>query len=328
MTIDASELKYYRAAVNQDGGANGGRLSAVELPSGAQFFPHTTVDERANGITRHRKLFAKLADPENGILYLAKLAESRYTATGDAVYLHIGTQDDVEDDLTGTEPLLGCGYLTNSAIAGATSIDVTVEDGSVTIFRDGEKVLLENDTLREYAVLSAAPTVSGNVVTLLFVAGLTNGYSGGIDVNGYGLTRVASVYEHGDLEPTLGAETITSAAGTFDPAQVALSNIGAIDQALTFTFSSATAFDVTSDTGASLGSGNITTDFAPENPDFIGYPFLTVPSAAWGGTWAAGDTATLPTQPAAIPVWAKLVVPALTAGGQVDWEVVVDGEAV
>ena len=328
MPIDNSELKFYRAAVNADGPSNGGRLSATEIASATpdNIFPGTSVDERTTGITRWRKVFAKVADAEDGTLSLAKLAISLYTKTGDSVTMHVGSQRDTENDITGSEPSHGCGYLTNSVVATATTLDVTMEDGAVVLFRDAEKVLIEDDGVREYITLAGPPAVSGNVVTLALASGLKNSYSGGLDGNGDPNTRVASVYDHGDLQAIADAATITSAAGTLDEGQITLSAIGTDEQDLTLTFTSASAFDLTGDLMGAIGSGNTTTDFTPDHPDFTGSPLIILPAAAWGGTWAIGDTVTIPTHPAAIPVWCKLVVPPATPAGQADWELLFEGE--
>jgi len=329
MPIDSTELKFYRAETNADGASNGGRMSSSEIVSATpnNIFPPVTVAERTNGVTRWRKLYAKVADAENGILYLARLVMTQFTKTGDAVYFAVGGQRDTEGDLTGNEPLHGCGYLASSVAAGATSIDVTVEDGSVAIFRDGEKIHIEDGVNEEEATISGAPSVNGNTVTLPLAAGLSNGYSGGLDANGDPYTRIGSVYEAGDVQPARTTPTVTSSQGTLDESQISLSNIGTVEQDWTLTFTSATAFDLTGDTIGAAGSGTIGSDFAPDNPDFPGNPWFTIPSAAWGGTWQAGDTVTFTTHPAAVPVWAKLVVPAGTGAGQADWELLFSGES-
>jgi len=43
---------------------------------------------------------------------------------------------------------------------------------------------------------------------------------------------------------------------------------------------------------------------------FFTKPYFTIPAAAWGGTWANGETVTFITHPASIPIWEKRVIPA------------------
>jgi len=317
MPILSADLKFYRAQVNADGPSNGGRMSANEIADATphNIMPVIPIEQQQSGATTWRKIYAKVADPSDRVLYLAKVLLALYTRTDDQVYLAIGTQRDTEADLTGAEPLLGAGYLSDTVIAGATTADIVVEDGAVPIYRDGEKVWFSDGTNSEFITLSAAPSVSGNVVTLSFASGLLYGYAPGLDGNGDPLTVIASVAEHGDLAPARTDPVITSAAGTLDAAQILLSNNGAVEE------------DLTGDSLGAIGSGNIGSDFAPVNPDFPASPLLTIPAGAFGGTWAIGDTFTLTTSPDAIPVWCKRVVPVGMQSGAAQWDVLLYGES-
>ncbi len=123
--------------------------------------------------------------------------------------------------------------------------------------------------------------------------------------------RVSSIYEAGDIECTMTGWTETSASGTYDESAhpPVLDNIGTIEQTWTLTFTDATHFSVSGDTVGSVGSGDTSTDFAPQNSDFS-KPYFTLEAAGWGGTWTAGDTVVFTTHPAAIALWEKRVVPA------------------
>ena len=330
MTIIDSDLKFYRAEINADGPSNGGRMSANEVPDGGfnNVFPFVPLSERAAGITRWRKIYAKVADAADQTLFLAKVIETIYSLTGDRVLFHLGTQRDTESDITGAEATHGCGYLTNSVTAGATSIEVTIEDGTDVLYRDGEQILLEDGTASSYETITGTPAVSGNVVTLPIAAGIKNSYTGGVTGEGAAVTTVGAVYDYGDLTTKHSVPIISSAAGTLDPAQISLSSIGTVEAGMTLTFTSATAFDLTADVAGVAGSGNTGQNFTPDNPDFPGSPLITIPAAAWGGTWAIGDSVTLATTPAAIPIWCQLIVPQDTAGGPANWQLLFDGETV
>jgi hypothetical protein len=61
-----------------------------------------------------------------------------------------------------------------------------------------------------------------------------------------------------------------------------------------------------------VGTGSISADFSPINPN-TGQPYFTVDKEGWGGTWAIGETITFLTDPSALPIWWKEIVPPVTA---------------
>ena len=98
--------------------------------------------------------------------------------------------------------------------------------------------------------------------------------------------------------------------GNFDVTQVLLTNMGTIEQFWTFAFSSGTDFLCTGDTGLSLGIGNISSTFSPQNPD-QNSPYFTIPIECWDGVIPiAGDNVILHTIPSSHALWWKEVVPA------------------
>lgn len=103
----------------------------------------------------------------------------------------------------------------------------------------------------------------------------------------------------------------TSTAGSYDEGAypLDLDNRGTVFETWTLTFTSETAFSVAGATAGSIGSGTRATDFSPTNPK-TGTPYFTLNAAGWGGGWVAGDTIVFGTNPAAVPVWIKQVVPA------------------
>jgi len=152
---------------------------------------------------------------------------------------------------------------------------------------------------------------SGNVATVELESGVTvaNAYS---STNTYGADCVEN--DDDEVKPLVSNWNENSVSGTYDETSypLALNNDGAEEDQWTITFTSATAFTVSGLYAGSVGTGSISADFIPINPN-TGQPFFTLLSAGWGGTWANGETLQFRTHPAALPVWWKEIVPAATA---------------
>ena len=119
-----------------------------------------------------------------------------------------------------------------------------------------------------------------------------------------------------DLVPVIGATTPTTSAGTENNAlPIVGDNKGTVAETITITFSSASAFSASGTVSGSLGTGSVSSAFAPVNPA-SGTPYFTIPANHFTGTWASSDTVVFATTPAAQPVWLKEVVPASTAASQ------------
>ena len=331
MAIVRADLKTFRSETFNDTSSNGGRMSAVELSSGVvgNVFPDATEAERTAGSQKFRKLFFKNSETTGLTLFNSRLFLELFTPAEDRVYFFQGTQTDIQSDLTGSENRYGSGQLNADVSAGATSIDVAVEDGATTIFRNGEKIRISDcadidatGCTTEIATINGTPTVLADVVTIPLASGLNNSF---VAAN----TRVASILEFGDLEPTTTAFTVTSGAGTYDDTTYPVQgdNQGTIEQNWTLTFTSATNFDITGDTVGNQGTGNISSNTAPTNSDF-GTPYWTLLSAGFGGTFTSGDTITFTTSPASIPTWVERVIPAGAASFSGNEAIIVfDGES-
>ena len=315
MSIAQAELKLYKSTVINDTGANGGRMSASEAVDAVKnnIFPDVSVSERTAGITRWRKLFAKVANAASLALQNPKIIIETITPGGDHVEIAAGTYEDTQSGL-GTPRLYGGGPLNANVSATASSIDVLVEDAAAGLFADGDTIRISDRATVDGAgneefmtIATSGVSYVGNVATLTLTAGLVNGYTASA-------TRVSSVYQPADIAGAVSSWVETSTSGTYDEVgnPVAVDSIGGVSQAWTLTFSSASAFSVTGDTLGSVGSGTISGDFAPNNPDFSA-PYFTLLSAGWAGTWASGDTITFRTDPAAAPIWLKQTVPPGTA---------------
>ena len=310
MAIVESELKVFKAEINDDSASNGGVMSAVEaVDNASDIWPSVGLTERTAGSVKYRKTFHKNNNAADTILQNTLAGLWSPTPGDDAMYLISADQSNNQGSLTGSEPLYGVGTLNAPAAATDTVITVLVEDGANIIFRDGEKIRISDQTdpadeigNEEFNTINGVPAVLGDVVTITLLTGLLSSYSSTA-------TNVASMIDGGDLTPVTTTPVVTSAAGVPDETGLGLHNLGTIQESWAITFTSGTSYDLVGAVKGALGSGNTAADFEPLNPD-TGTPYLTVGSAFWTGTWLLGDTVTFTTSPSAVPVFEKRVIPA------------------
>ncbi|MBF0371242.1 MAG: hypothetical protein HQL52_17475 [Magnetococcales bacterium] len=320
----SSELLFYQPETVSNASSNGGRLTATEIPTSVKnnVWPDVPHAEQETGSTKYRKIFYKFSNDDDIALASPRVFVENPSPGGDRVLIFPGTQTDTQGDLTGSERLYGTGALDLDVSAGASSVDVLVEDAADAVFQDGDLIRISDMAdisdaggAEEFIRLAATGAVSwnGNKATLVFESGVTlsNAYSAA-------LTRVGSVIESADIQGGWDSWGGSTAAGTYDgetPPTAPTTNvplldsIGSIEQTWTITFTTATAFTCSGDTVGSVSGGSISTDFAPNNSDFS-KPYFTLPFAGWGGTWAPGDILTFTTHPAAVGIWWKRVIPA------------------
>lgn len=312
MPILPTEIKWMRSATVADTASNGGRISKNEIPDGVKnnIFPDVPQAERMAGSTRYRKVFIKFANPDNLLAIAPKLFVETHTPAQDTVVIFPGSFTDTQTGITGSERVYGAGKLQTAVAAGSTSIDVMTEAVSFDIFKSGDLIRITNkagvsdpDGTEEFATVSGSPTYTGDLARLSLTAPLANSFPSG--------TKVASCYQPGDIKAVCSTPVTTSMAGTFNHSgfPVLVDHIGGVTQNWLLTMVSPTSFNVTGDGLGSIGSGSINADFAPVNSDFA-RPYFTLDYRAFAGTFATGDTIAFTTQPAAIPVWYKRVVPA------------------
>lgn len=83
---------------------------------------------------------------------------------------------------------------------------------------------------------------------------------------------------------------------------IVVTNRDAIEERWALVFTSATAFRIVGETVGEIGTGSTTTLTAPINP-MTGYPYFTIPIAAWSTGWSAANVVRLNTEAAKNPVW-------------------------
>ncbi|KRU23301.1 hypothetical protein [Psychrobacter piscatorii] len=83
---------------------------------------------------------------------------------------------------------------------------------------------------------------------------------------------------------------------------IVVTNRDAIEERWALVFTSQTAFRIIGQTVGEIGTGSTTTLTAPINP-MTGYPYFTIPAAAWGTGWSANNVVRINTAAAKYPVW-------------------------
>lgn len=308
MAIQESELKVYKSAAVVDTTANGGVMSANEVLSGVKnnVFPDVPQAQRTAGITQYRKMFHKVANDNEEVLINPMIHLLGITLADDWVTLFPGTQTDTQGDIAAPDEY-GAAALAGNIVATDTSVDVTLEDASMVIFRNGDKIFVTDGVNEEYHENITIVKV-GATVTITLDTG-----NGDMFANDFNMadTFISSVIQVPDVECSVDGWAESSVAGTYDEVTypVRCDNLGTMEDTFTVTFSSATNFTVAGARIGDLGVGTINSDFEPTNPDFTA-PYFRLLAIGWGGTWQAGDTVTFTTHPAAVPIWRKRVVPA------------------
>ncbi len=316
MALTSADILFRRSANMSDTAAtNGGRMASAILTTGVKnaVFPDVRNAERIAGSDKWRKVFLHFAPVDSSQALDVKLVPWAPTVADDRVRVHLGTQSDVQTAIAATPgDAYGAANATAATLAaGATSVAVALESAAEIIFRVGDAVYItDKETIasptgnEEYAVLDSVSVV-GTTATLGFAAPLSYAYAETPGVK----IRVASVIPLGDVLPEVVAGTVTSAAGTFNETAIAVVPRSTIEDTWTITFSSATVYAVSGVLTGAVGGGAVGTSFAPTNPEFGG-AYFTLPAAAFGGTFAPGDTVTFATRPAARGLWLRRIVPA------------------
>lgn len=314
--IVRGEIKMYRSVSISDGNSNGGLMSSVQVVSGSakNLFPQVSESEREEGITRYRKFFIKIANDDDLTANNSRVYLDRYTLGDDIVTFFAGTQTDTQAEIDEDDSafvLYGAGQLAQNVSAGDIEIDVSIEDQDLAqVFREGmtirisDRTDIDDPTNSEFGVIDSIVEGSDNLLTITLVDQLQNSYSA---VN----TRVGSVYipSPEDIATSFSDEVVTTAgSGDYNFASLLGDNIGGIEQTWTLTWSNANTFSVSGNTVGAVGSFNISGGAAPNNSAF-GKPFFNLQSAGFSGVYALNDTIVFKSHPAAIPAWAKQIVP-------------------
>lgn len=318
-----SELVFRLAATANDSSSNGGRPSAT-LKTLSNFLPRVSSQERAAGLTRYRALYPHVANSDNRALVNSGICLLRIPEGDARLMFFPGTYTDTQASISPAR-LYGAGYLSAGASSGDEEIDVLFEDGTDTGIQALDVIMIarmsvsgDTATIQQFEMATVESVAgAGDTKTLTLSAPLASGFdaSQSTDADDYltAYTIVSAVYFFPpEIQAGYSGFTVTSTGGTYNHTAnpIQFDGRSAIYQQWTLTFTSATAFNLVGDTLGAVGSGNITSNLAPVNPDFS-QPYFTLQSSGWNGAFTAGNTVTFLTTPAMPPkVWAKFIVPA------------------
>lgn len=318
--MNSSDLQSFKSTEYSSAGTNGGRITNQQIQTGQtnNIWPNVLKAERIAGSSLYRKVFEKVNDTNNGKLLAPKFWIDKPTEAGDWVVFFVGTASDTQADITGSERKYGCANLLNDISGNPSTFTVNVEDSSLAsgtnaIFQINDVIRITNkDTptsgtgTEQFLTISSVPTVANDTeVTITVAETIDDDYSASN-------TRVMTVWEPGDIECTQANHTVTTAGdGDYDFASypLLLDNIGTVTDSLTYEFTDATHFTLTGTSGITYGSGDTSTDFEPQNPDW-NRKYQTLEAAGFSGTFAAGDTITVDVTGAYVARWFLRVVPA------------------
>jgi len=124
--------------------------------------------------------------------------------------------------------------------------------------------------------------------------------AGDMQARAYNVFSQKSWGNGGFSDTLIGDKATSQLQVTNNP--IVVTNRDAIEERWALVFTSATAFKIIGETVGEIGTGSIASDTKPINP-MTGYPYFTIPSAVWGGGWAANNVARINTATAKYPIW-------------------------
>ncbi len=319
--------------VNKELGGVPGFTQAIS-GQGGNLIPLALPSDLSAGREMYRKLCFRIADSNNGTgaeSILRKWAE----ISGLYAYscLFPVSRDFLNSEIIGTEDKYGTGVLKDTVLSTDTQIVVTVRSSSLasgndSIAKDTYNISIcdvsqgptADDTLQVKKIISGAPSVSGVDLTITLDSAVGRDFDAGALVQTYP--------DAVDISTSKSNKVVTSSAGTFDLDAVTLSNVGGCTGQITLTFTTTTNYNGTCDfpggivieNSSSLGGTQaISVEFQPLNR-FNSSPVIIIPPAAFGGTYAPGDTITFDFEGAEFCFVEKHTIPAGAVSVSGDYE--------
>lgn len=322
--ITPNDIGFYKALDMTYSPTSGGRMSNNPIVSNVlrSLFNDVDYSELQAGTNIKRKLFVKNSNTDNLGAHNPLLFLGRAPSTTAREFLILGTQTNILSAVGASPRRYGCCNISQAVTAGDTIVKVVTPSVSYNLFQVGDTVVitsrstpakvssdpLETDVPLEVKKITAV-SYSGDAATITVDSAFDNPYPLS-RVNGSTTyySRVAGCITQDVIRAKLAYTSKVSTAGTFDETLSLADNTAAIQQTITLTFTSPVAYTAVGDTLGSLGTGSVSTNFSPVNPT-LSRPYFLLAATSFGGVWAAGDTLTLTMTPAAIPLWAELLVP-------------------
>ncbi len=318
MTITQPDLKYFKSEEVSSASTNGGlqsMLTADEAVTGVKnnVWPNVSAAERTAGIILYRKLFCTPQSNTDDELVDPRIWNHSPTPGDDYIVAFEGTKTDTEATLSESR-LYACGILQADITAGEAALTLTVENSAQTAaFEALDMVRISaqtspeaSGTWEDISCNSSTPLINGLNVTLYFATNLENSYTVAAG------TVVSSLIESSSTSPSTGTIDVTSVSGSVDESGFPpeLNNKGTVDEDLTVTFSSSTAFTVVGSRSGALGAGTVSGDFVATHP-YNSAMLITLRAGFFSATGFLNlDTVEIPTIANNIPFWLKRIVPA------------------
>lgn len=292
---------YYQPDLVTDTSSNGGRMTnkqVVFTAGGAGNFPAISATEQVSGVTKFRKVFAKVADATNptvirGTFFLSKPS----LKTDSRAYMVKGTQRDQLGAIASRK--YATGTLQTAVTAGGTVLVVDFETGSGAdlVVQAGDKIAVIESTTENLDLYAASVTWATDRATITLTTGVLNDFT-------TSATVAACILDTASVNPAFDNVVKSFSTSTFDAVThpIQTNNLGTDEQTITITMTGTNTFSCLSDKYGALAAGSTLSDYSPVNANFS-LPYFTVPAAGWGGTGTVGETLQFQVHPAAVPVW-------------------------
>lgn len=314
MTLLLSELVAYKPEVVNDTSANGGRRSENIIYSGASqaIFPHIFRTQRVAGVpAMYRKVIYHNKNTSGDVAFNS-MPFFHHPPGGDHyVWWHLGTHDDTQADITGSERRYGSAAISVEAASGGSTVVVECKNADeVSKFVAGDPIMLsgkatpESSTGNEELHEIDGVSVSDTQVTITTVAPLSNTYAVG--------GSVSSGVNAGDMERSVDNWGESFAGdGAYDEAQypIITDGVGTVFDTFTGTFDGSGNITFVGAAEGNIGTFSLASDISPPNAKRGNANYFTFEVAGLSGTPQANDTIVFRTNPAAINVWEGMTVP-------------------
>ena len=294
-------LFYYCPKLVTDTSSNGGRMinKQVSFTAGGDGnFSGISADQRANGVTKFIKVFAKIADATKPHIIRSTFFLTKPSLLTDSrSYMIKGTQRD-QLGAIGTRKY-ATGVLHTAVTAGDTVLVVDFETGSGAdlVVQAGDKIAVKEGVTENTDLYVASVVWTGDQAAITLTTNVR------LDFTTAALVA-SCILDTANVNPSFDNIVKTFSTSTFNETThpIQTNNLATTEQTITITMTGTTTFSCLSDEKGILATGSTLSDYAPVNADFS-LPYFILPAAGWGGTGTVGETMQFQIHPAAVPIW-------------------------